>query len=123
MDEDVKERLIAIARLVVAVMVTWAAIANAAGIDVLDVMEILRYLFAHPETLISAVTIAIAWWYNENMTTEAQMAQKYMKLWKAQRDMAGGEEDMALDPDDPEDDDGPKKEDEPEDAEVVMEEK
>lgn len=122
MDEDVKERLIAIARLVVAVMVTWAAIANAAGIDVLDVMEILRYLFAHPEALVSAATIAIAWWYNENMTTEAQMAQKYMKLWKVQRDMAGGEEDMALDPDDPEDDDGPEEEDEPKDAEAVMEE-
>lgn len=117
MDEDMKEKVIAIARLVVAVMVTWAAIANAAGIDVLAVMDVLRYLFAHPEVIIPAILIGIAWWFNENITTEAQMAQKYMKLWKAQRNMAGGEEDMSMDPDDPEGDDGPE-----EDDEVVMEE-
>ena len=117
MDEDMKERLIAIARLIVAIMVTWAAIANAAGIDVLAVLEVLRYLFAHPETLMSALLIGYAWWCNENISTEAQMAQKYLKLWKAQRDMAGGEEDMTMDPEDPEGDEGPEEE-----IEAVMEE-
>ena len=115
---DIKEIVVAILRLLVALALMWLSVANAAGIDVLAFMEVLKYALEHPEVLAAAIAAAYAWWKNENITEEARMAQSYLKLWKSQRDMAGGEEDMSMDPDDPEDDDGPEEDDD----DVVMEE-
>lgn len=67
----IKERLIAIARLVVALAFVWCSIANAAGIDVLDFVEGLRYAISHPESLMAALMVGIAWWYNENISDRA----------------------------------------------------
>lgn len=66
-----KKRIIAIARLVAALAVTWVSIANAAGIDVLAVMEVLKYGITHPETLLASLLVGIAWWYNEDITNKA----------------------------------------------------
>ncbi len=66
-----KQRVMAIARLLIALVFVWASLANAAGIDVLAFVDVLRYALSHPETLAAAVAIGWAWWKNENITDKA----------------------------------------------------
>ena len=67
----IKERVVAIARLIVALTFVWCSIANAANIDVLDFVEGIRYAISHPESLMAAFMVGIAWWYNENISDRA----------------------------------------------------
>ena len=71
MSKEMKSRVIAFARLIAVFIFMYGTIANAAGIDVLKIIEVLRYILTHPEALLSAAFATIAWWYNEDVTDRA----------------------------------------------------
>lgn len=66
-----KHRIIAIARLLIALVFVWASLANAAGIDPLAIIEVIRYALSHPEALAASAAIGWAWWKDENITERA----------------------------------------------------
>lgn len=80
MRNDLKSRIIAFARLIAVFIFMYGTIANAAGIDVLEFIEVLRYILTHPEALLTAAFAAIAWWYNENVTDGAILKAERNKM-------------------------------------------
>lgn len=80
MSKQTKERVIAFARLGIALIFVWASIANAAGLDPLAFIEVLRYALSNPETLAASAAVGVAWWYNENVTDRAILDAERSKV-------------------------------------------
>lgn len=86
-----KEKSKAIANVIIAGLLLLNAILTASGknplpFDEYAITETLSYIAA-------AVDTVWIWWKNQNVTIEAQTAQKIMDDMKKSRDMSGGEGD------------------------------
>lgn len=83
------EKTKAIANLVVDAVLVLNILLQAMGKHPLPVNEEMLY------TVVSYTALGIwniwIWWKNQNVTIEAETAQAYMNLWKAQKDIGGGE--------------------------------
>ena len=83
------EKAKAIANLVVDAVLVLNIFLQALGKHPLPVNEEMIY------TVVSYVALGIwnlwIWWKNQNITVEAQTAQKYLEMWKQDKDKAGGE--------------------------------
>ena len=89
-----KQRIIALIRLFVTLVLIWCSTAQAIGADIFDIVEVLSYTLNTP-TVMGAYGAAIwAWWKNNNMTRAAQSMQPGLDEIKAiDKDEAGGEGD------------------------------
>lgn len=86
-----KERIKAIANLIVEVLVLVNMVLTAMGkspipFDDQKTLEVLSYMLAGLQTL-------RVWWLNQNMTVEAETAQKMLDDMKKSRLLMGGEGD------------------------------
>jgi len=84
-----EERVMAIIRIVALFVTAFNAILTATGKNPIPfdenlVGEVVSYILA-------GIAAIWAWWKNNNITTEAQIAQKKLVELKANRDKVGGE--------------------------------
>ena len=97
-----KERVTAICNVIIEMVLFLNAILTASGKSPLplDADEVTVTV----SSLIAGVDAVWCWWKNQNLTAEAQTAQKLADEMKADRKLIGGEIDPMPDPEGDEDD-------------------